>query len=83
MKPNPTVSKIILNNDGTKHIFVRDNHDVPQLDMIPPTTHDNDVSDGHRTQDTASSPFDFSKYIDHPEYMDDPNSFIDSIHLSQ
>jgi hypothetical protein len=79
-KPPPTVSKIILNEDKTKHIFIKDTDELPRLEAIPPTTHDSDITDEYTTDEgpeTATEPFDFSKYIDHPEYIDDPNPFID------
>ena len=78
LKPNPTVSKIIVNEDGTKHIFVPDTPKSRPLDLTP--TQDNEVRD--TTQDIPPSSFDFSQYIDHPEYIDDPNPFANDIPIS-
>jgi hypothetical protein len=69
-KPPPTTSKIVPNEDKTKHIFVKDKDKLPRLEPIPPTV-SNDI------YEAPTEPFDLSKYIDHPEYIDEPNPFSD------
>jgi hypothetical protein len=68
-KPPPTTSKIVLNEDKTKHIFVKGDDKLPRLEPIPPAISDD-------TPEIISQPFDFSQYIDHPEYIDDPDPFF-------
>jgi hypothetical protein len=68
-KPPPTTSKIVLNEDKTKHIFVKGDNKLPPLEPIPPAISDD-------TPEIVSQPFDISQYIDHPEYIDDPNPFF-------
>lgn len=71
-KPIPTISKIVLNEDKTKHIFIREDDDLPGLERVPPSVSNN----------TPTTPFDFSKYIDHRDYIDDPNPFLDDPSIS-